>query len=92
MTSAEGHILLTGLSFALIYLAGIGICFLWSSKNGNLLAGMTMAHVFFGRAAGLSFGYAAELGHGTVIPVSMIIETILVLLFYPLFVLCQFAQ
>ncbi len=34
----------------------------------------------------MSFGYAVNLSHGVVVPVNMLIETILVLLFYPLFV------
>jgi uncharacterized membrane protein len=48
--------------------------------------GMTATNIMFGRATAMVFGYSQELGHATVIPVCIIIETILVLLFYPLFV------
>jgi uncharacterized membrane protein len=47
---------------------------------------MTAAEIMFGRAFGMAFGYSKGLGHSTVIPICIIIETILVLIFYPLFV------
>jgi uncharacterized membrane protein len=34
----------------------------------------------------MSFGYSLGLKHGSVVPVNMLIETLMVLLFYPLFV------
>jgi uncharacterized membrane protein len=47
---------------------------------------MTATNIIFGRAAGMSFGYAGGLGHCMVMPVNMPVATILVFLFYPLFV------
>jgi uncharacterized membrane protein len=47
---------------------------------------MTATHLLFGRAAGMAFGYSLALGHAAVICVSMTVETIMVLLVYPLFV------
>jgi uncharacterized membrane protein len=47
---------------------------------------MTATEIMFGRAASMTFGYSLGLGHSTVIPICIIIETILVLIFYPLFV------
>lgn len=47
---------------------------------------MTITNIVFGRAAGLSFGYAMNLSNITVLLLNMLIETLLVLLFYPLFV------
>jgi uncharacterized membrane protein len=48
---------------------------------------MTATEILFGRAAGMAFGYTLGLTHIKVIPICMIIETVLVLIFYPLFVL-----
>jgi uncharacterized membrane protein len=47
---------------------------------------MALTNITFGRAVSMSIGYAAGFGHALVIPVNMVVETILVLLFYPLFV------
>jgi uncharacterized membrane protein len=60
---------------------------LWSASRSQILFAMTATHLVSGRAAGIYFGYTTGLGHGLVIPINMIIETLLVLLFYPLFVL-----
>jgi len=86
LSSPEGCILLIGVALALMYSFWLGIKFLYSPEEAQVLIGMTATAIMFGRAAGMAFGYSLLLGHGTVIPVSMIIETILVLIFYPLFV------
>lgn len=49
-----------------------------------ILAGLNLT---VGRAAGMSFGYASGLGHAEVIPLNMLIETIQVIVVYPLFAL-----
>lgn len=86
LSSPEGCILLLGGALALMYSFWLGIKFLYSPEQAQVLIGMTATGIMFGRAASMAFGYSLLLGHGTVIPVSMIIETILVLIFYPLFV------
>ena len=48
--------------------------------------GMSATNILFGSAAGISFGYSFELGNVFVILTNILIETILVLIFYPLFV------
>jgi uncharacterized membrane protein len=50
------------------------------------LAAVTATNLVFGRAAAISLGYAMRLDVVTVVLVNLLIETILVLLFYPLFV------
>jgi len=47
---------------------------------------MAFANLVFGRIVSLSVGYAGDYGHAVVIAVTMVCETTLVLLFYPLFV------
>ncbi len=86
LTSPEGCIFLIGVALALIYSFWLGIKFLYSPEEAQVLIGMTATAIMFGRAAGMAFGYTLLLGNSSVIPVSMIIETILVLIFYPLFV------
>lgn len=86
LTSSEGRLLLLGVALAFTYTFWLGIKLLFSPEESQLLIGMTATELFFGRAAAMAFGYTLGLGHRTVIPICIIIETILVLIFYPLFV------
>ncbi|HUV66936.1 MAG TPA: small multi-drug export protein, partial [Sedimentisphaerales bacterium] len=86
LTSSEGRLLLVGVALAFIYTAWLGVKLLWSPEQSQVLIGMTAIDIMFGRAACMAFGYSLRLGHGTVISVCIIVETILVLVFYPLFV------
>jgi hypothetical protein len=86
LASSEGYILFIGIALALIYTFWLGIKLLLSPDESQVLIGMTATELMFGRAAAMAFGYSMGLGHKTVIPICMIIETILVLNFYPLFV------
>jgi uncharacterized membrane protein len=85
--SPEGRILLTGIVLLLLYMASLSVCMLFAPTLAQKLIGITASNILFGRAAGMSMGYAFGFGHGLVIPLNMLIETTLVLLFYPLFVL-----
>ncbi len=87
LTSSEGRLLLIGVALAFIYTFWLGVKLLFSPEESQVLIGMTATGIMFGRAAGMAFGYSLGLGHSTVIPICIIIETILVLIFYPLFVL-----
>lgn len=84
--STEGHILLVGLALVFFYLAFLSLSALFSPRIGQALVGITATNVIFGRAAGMSLSYATGFGHAAAMPLNMVIETILVLLFYPLFV------
>ena len=86
LTTPESHILALGIVIALLYIAGLALSLLWSTEKFQVLVAMTVTNIIFGRAAGMSVGYTMELGHSIVVLISMLIETILVLLFYPLFV------
>jgi uncharacterized membrane protein len=86
LTSSEGRLLLIGVALAFTYTFWLGIKLLYFPEESQVLIGMTATHIMFGRAAGMAFGYSLGLGHSTVIPTCIIIETILVLIFYPLFV------
>ena len=84
--SSEGRLLLAGVALSFIFTFWLGIKLLLSPEESQVLIGMTATEIMFGRAAGMAFGYSLGLGHSTVIPICMIIETLLVLIFYPLFV------
>ena len=86
LTTTEGHILLTGLALAFLYFGWLGWVSLSSLRDSQVLLALTATHTFFGRAAGIAFGYASGFGHAIVIPANLAIETIILMLFYPLFV------
>ncbi len=86
LTSSEGRLLLTGAALAFIYTAWLGVKLLSSPDESQILIGITATGIIFGRAASMAFGYSLGLGHGTVITICIIIETIQVLVLYPLFV------
>jgi len=85
--SPEGRIFLLGLGISLSFIVLVALCSLWDPELTQILTGLTATLVLFGRAAGLSFGYAVGCDHTLLISVSMVVETAIVLLFYPLFVL-----
>lgn len=86
LTTPEGRVLLTGVAMALAYLVWLVVKLLVSPEESQVLIGITATTIIFGRAAGLAFGYSIGMGHGTVITICMIIETVQVLVLYPLFV------
>ena len=86
LRSSEGRLLLLGVALAFIYTFWLGVKLLFSPEESQVLIGITATEIMFGRAAAMYFGYSIGLGHSTVLPICIIIETILVLIFYPLFV------
>jgi uncharacterized membrane protein len=84
--SSEGRVLLVGVTLAVVYSFWLGFKLVFSPVESQVFLGMTATQVIFGRAAGMAFGYSLGLGQGTVIFISIIVETILVLIMYPLFV------
>jgi uncharacterized membrane protein len=82
----EGKILGAGIGLAAVGLILMGIVALWSPQLSSMIGGMVFTNIVFGRAVAMSIGYASGYGHAVVIAANMMTETILVLLFYPLFV------
>jgi uncharacterized membrane protein len=85
--STEGRILGVGLALTGLMLLAFGIG--WHLYPDSVLpyAIMTGLNLIIGREAGMSFGYASGLDHAHVVPLNILIETIQVLVVYPLFVL-----
>lgn len=86
LSTSEGRILQIGLITALFFIIALGVGYLRFPEKTHIFLGMSATNVLFGRAAGISFGYSFELSNLLVICTNVIVETILVLLFYPLFV------
>ncbi len=86
LASPEGRILLVGVALAFAYILWLGVKLLVSPDEFQVLIGMTAMDIMFGRAAAMAFGYSLDLTHTKVISICMMIETILVLIVYPLFV------
>lgn len=83
----EGRLLGVGLALFAFMLLCFGIGWTLFPDQTLILAGMAGLNLLIGRAAGMSFGYASGLGHEVVIPTNMIVESIQVIVVYPLFVL-----
>jgi hypothetical protein len=87
LATTEGRILLVGLVGTLLLAAGIGLAWLLTPDRAFTYIVMAGLNLSIGRAAGMSFGYASGLGHELVIPINMLIETVQVIVVYPLFAL-----
>jgi uncharacterized membrane protein len=83
----EGRVLLAGIALSLAVVMALGVSALWSAGYSQLLAAVIATNLVFGRVAAMSLGYAMGLNHLTVILANLVVETLLVLVFYPLFVL-----
>ncbi len=86
LSGPEGRLLLVAVALAFVYTAWLAVKVLSSPAESQILVGMTATTLVFGRAAGLAYGYSVELSHLTVVVITMIVETLHVLVFYPLFV------
>jgi hypothetical protein len=85
--TSEGRILIFGAAVALAGLIVMGLVAFWSPQASRMIGAMSFSNIIFGRAVSMSIGYAGGYGHALVVPVNMWVETVLVLLFYPVFVL-----
>jgi len=83
----EGKIFLIGLLFLFAYTSIIFGVYILDTKDGNNLIGMSIVHSLFGNAAGISYGYSVKFSDVVIIFFNMIIEFIIVMIIYPLFVL-----
>ncbi len=85
--STEGRLLGLGLALAGLMILAFGVG--WHLYPDSVLtyAAMTGLNLVIGRAAGMTLGYASGLGHAQVIPLNMLVETVQVLVVYPLFAL-----
>jgi len=85
--TTEGRILLVGLALLAVLLAALALTWFLAPDAAFVYIVMGGLNLTVGRAAGMSFGYASGLGHAEVIPLNMLIESIQVIVVYPLFAL-----
>lgn len=85
--SPEGWVFLAGIALAFAAICALAVTALWSGPYSQLLAAVAATNVIFGRIAAMSFGFAMGLRDATVILVNALIETLLILLLYPLLAL-----
>jgi uncharacterized membrane protein len=86
LKTTEGRILLLGIIIALVGLIVMGLVAFWSLPTSRMIGTMSVTNIIFGRAVSMSIGYASGYGHTIVVTVNIWVETVLVLLFYPVFV------
>ncbi|UCD50183.1 MAG: small multi-drug export protein [Phycisphaerales bacterium] len=86
LAGPEGRLLLIAVALSFVYTLWLTFRALTAPAESQILIGMTATTLLFGRAAGLAYGYSVALGHAKVILVAMVVETLHVLVFYPLFV------
>jgi len=86
LAGPEGRLLLIAVALAFVYTLWLAFKVLTSPAESQILIGMTATTLVFGRAAGLAYAYSVGLGHAKVISVTIVVETLHVLVFYPLFV------
>jgi uncharacterized membrane protein len=86
LASTEVKFLLVGLILAVLYVTAIIAIRLRDVELSKNLVRVTTTHVLAGRAAGISLAYTQGMSGFAATAVNMIIEMLLVLHFYPLFV------
>ncbi len=85
--TVEGRLLLTGLLLTGACVAALGVAWWVDPDRALVYIAMTGLNLVIGRAAGMSLGYASGLGHAEVVPWNVLVETLQVLVVYPLFAL-----
>ena len=84
--TTEGHILFLGIAVSLIGIILMGLVAMGSPQTSRMIGAMSISNIIFGRAVSISIGYAGGYSHALVVLVNIWVETVLVLLFYPVFV------
>ena len=82
----EGKILLLGLLLLLGYFILVLLCGIFYANYFQELLSITITNVIFGRMAGLSIGVASQMDTTFLVFFNFFIESIMVLILYPLFV------
>ena len=85
--STEGRILAVGLLLAALAFLAFGIAGRLYPDDILPYVAMTGLNLFIGRGAGMAYGYAHGYSHFQVVPFNILVETIQVMVVYPLFVL-----
>ena len=83
----EGKILLFGLTLLGLFFVLLFLSAIVAPDLTHPLLGITATNIIFGRMAGLSIGIASQMDITLLVAFNLFIESIMVLILYPLFVL-----
>ena len=83
----EGRIFVLGLIIGTLFLCWLGLSRFWLPGKTHLLFAMASICIMFGRIAGMYFGLTAGLPHLVIVTINVFIDTLWVLLLYPLVIL-----
>lgn len=86
LNTTEGKIFIAGIMLFMFYVISTLSIYLFSVEDANNILAMTATNIFFGRAGGISFGYSSNFTDLVIVVYNILIESIMVLLIYPLFV------
>ena len=84
---SESRILSLGLFLLVVFLFLLALSAYFRPDEFTILLSMTASNIIFGRMAGLSIGISSQMDTTLLIAFSLFIESIMVLILYPLFVL-----
>ncbi len=87
MATDEGRILLAGMLLLAAYIGIVVFCGLFLPKIYELISAVTFSHIVIGRVPGITVAYAMKGSFATAVAINFVIETILVLFIYPLFIM-----
>jgi uncharacterized membrane protein len=87
LLSQEGKIFIFGVLLFCGFIVVVITTYIFSLDDANNLVAMSITNFFFGRAAGISYGYTVEFSDTVIILMNMLVEFIMVMIIYPLFVL-----
>lgn len=82
----EGKLLLLGLLLILITGIVLFLIYFIDIHSANSIFAMIATNLFVGRVPSLSLGYASGLPHSIVIGTNVLVEMVMVLILYPLFI------
>jgi uncharacterized membrane protein len=85
--STEGKLLLTSFFLTILLSIYIFYCWIYDTHLYQTVVAIVASDLFFGRAAGISIGYAMDLDTTTIVVLTMAVESITVFMVYSLFLL-----
>jgi uncharacterized membrane protein len=88
-TTPEGNLFAMGVALSVLWLCGLSILARCKFALPRQLLSMVTAHLISGRAGGISVGLDSGVPEWVVIANATVIDSIIVLLIYPLFVFSQ---
>ncbi len=83
----EGRILLAGMFLFSAYLGVIVLSAIFFPDFYEIMMAVTASHIIIGRVPGITVAYAMEGSFYTAVGINFVIETMLVLFLYPLFIM-----